>query len=663
MTATGVIPFSQIATLLVVLGFLPSCDTPQKRGLRELSKAGIEPSARSLVQATIEQNSQRVGWLLDVGVYTEQRDVKGRTPVRIAIENCDLASAFKLLDAKANVNATSPDKSSILGVAVEKNESAIVKKLLAAGAHTDGLMPDGEEILPWAIRNGRLVFVRSMMKAGADPHQKDRAGNPLLHVAMEAGRRDIVESLIELGADPGTTNATGETTIQLAFHHSWLDAVPKLAAAGADPDARCPDGYTLLEKAVDEENWQHIELLLKIGANPNHSSQPGTSKTPLEQVFSSGNTSLLEAFLTHGAKPVNKNWDPWLWQAYQNRDYEAARVLLRHGARATHRGADGLLLVEKAAIAGRGSFVKLLLDYGNPIGYALPVSSARGDYNMVSLLLACGAEPNITLIPTRFTPLSLAIRNKHDLVAATLIHAGADASLPLPEGQAAFHLAIASGCQRTVKEMLTDGTNPNTPFISPVSSAFLKCVRPGMLRWALKYDRNVTPLMLAVDSGEIQTVRYLIKAGAKTQVWTRPSNLWPMNFATDHSDIKMMRLLLGRDPLREDRQIIISLSEQRARLLDSAGNEVFVTKISTGRKGHSTPTGEFVITDKYREWTSTIYHASMPYFQRLSCAAFGMHQGVLPGYPASHGCIRLPAENAAKLYALTQTGDRVRILP
>lgn len=136
-----------------------------------------------------------------------------------------------------------------------------------------------------------------------------------------------------------------------------------------------------------------------------------------------------------------------------------------------------------------------------------------------------------------------------------------------------------------------------------------------------------------------------------------------MNFATDHSDIKMMRLLLGRDPLREDRQIIISLSEQRARLLDSAGNEVFVTKISTGRKGHSTPTGEFVITDKYREWTSTIYHASMPYFQRLSCAAFGMHQGVLPGYPASHGCIRLPAENAAKLYALTQTGDRVRILP
>lgn len=647
----------------MVLGLMPSCDTPQKRGLRELSKAGVEPSARSLVQAAIDKNSQQVGWLLDVGVYTEQRDEKGRSPVRIAIENDDLASTFKLLDAKANVNATSPDKASILGVAVERNESAIVERLLAAGARTDGLMPDGEEILPWAIRQGRLFLVRSMMKAGADPHQKDRAGNPLLHVAMEAGRRELVESLLQLGADPGATNAAGETTIQLAFRHLWLDAVPKLAAAGADPDARCPDGSALLEKAVDEGNWPHIELLLKIGANPNHSSRPGTSGTPLQRVFASGNAELLDAFLAHGAKPVNENWDTWLWQAFQNRDQEAARLLLRHGAKAIHRDADGLLLVEKAAIAGRGSFVKLLLDYGNPVGFALPVSSARGDYQMVSLLLACGAEPNRTLIPTRDTPLSLAIRNKHDLVAATLIHAGADASLPLPEGQSAFHLAIASACPRTVKEMLNDGTNPNTPFTTPISPAFLKCVRPGSLRWALKYDRNVTPLMLAVDSGELQIVQSLIKAGAKTQVWTRPSSLWPMNFATDRNDIRMMRLLLGKDPLREDRQIIISLSEQRARLLDSAGNEVFATKISTGRKGHSTPTGEFVITDKYREWTSTIYHASMPYFQRLSCAAFGMHQGVLPGYPASHGCIRLPAENAAKLFALTQTGDRVRILP
>ena len=58
-------------------------------------------------------------------------------------------------------------------------------------------------------------------------------------------------------------------------------------------------------------------------------------------------------------------------------------------------------------------------------------------------------------------------------------------------------------------------------------------------------------------------------------------------------------------------------------MYDNQGNEIFATRISTGRKGFATPTGEFVITDKYRDWTSTLYHASMPYFQRLSCSDFG----------------------------------------
>jgi lipoprotein-anchoring transpeptidase ErfK/SrfK len=125
----------------------------------------------------------------------------------------------------------------------------------------------------------------------------------------------------------------------------------------------------------------------------------------------------------------------------------------------------------------------------------------------------------------------------------------------------------------------------------------------------------------------------------------------------------MMRLILGRDPLREERHIEVRLSEQKATLFDSAGNELFTTKVSTGRRGFATPTGEFVITDKNRDWTSTIYHASMPYFQRLSCSDFGLHQGNVPGYPASHGCIRVPPGNAAKLFSMTETGDRVIITP
>lgn len=649
--------------LLLAAGLLVSCDTPQKKGLRELSKRGIEPSGQALLNAVRENDPLRAGWLVDVGVYTEQCDNSGKTPVRIALENRDLRTVFKLLDAGANVNAATADKVSVLGIAVGLGETAIVEKLLTSGARTDGLMPDGEKILPWAIREGRLTFVRAMMKSGADPHLKDRLGNPLLHVAMEVKRRDLFDELIDLGADPGATNAAGETTIQMAFRNGWLDAVPKLAAAGADPNAAGVDGLTLLDHAVSTGNRTRISLLLKTGADPNHRDPTRAFPTPLERAFTDSNPEIFRIFLEHGVKPPGGLWNQWLWKAFEARNTATAQILLDHGAQRSGRNARGLCLVEAAAVAGNATFVKLLADYGCPFGNALYLSAVRGDLDMAGLLVGCGAPVNVTRIPSLDTPLAAAIRMKQDKLAAFLLRNGADTGLRLPEGQTPLHFAIARGCHLTAKELLAAGADPNTPFNLPVSNAFLKCVRPGVLRWVLKYDRGVTPLMLAADSGVVQSARALMRAGAKTEVRTRATDIWPINFASRRNDVRMMRLFLGRDPMCEERRIEIRLSEQRARVYDATGNEIFNTKVSTGKKGHDTPTGEYVITNKYRDWNSTLYHASMPYFQRLSCGDFGLHQGNVPDYPASHGCIRVPEGNAQKLFILTQSGDRVNIIP
>jgi len=649
--------------VVLLASLLVSCDTPQRRALSELSKAGIEPSGSALLESVVQQDAQRLGWLLDVGVFTELRDSEGRTPLRIAIENRDIPSVCKLLDAKANVNAATDGGVSVLGIAVERGEAAIVDQLLAAGARTDGLMPDGDKILPWAIRNGRLHFVRAMMKSGADPHLKDRAGNPLLHVAMESGRRDLTESLIELGADPGATNGAGESTIQVAIRQGWLDEVPRLAAAGADPNRIGTDGKTLLDQAMEDGNRDLASLFLKVGADPNHRHPASQVGTALERAFAARDLSFFTLFLDQGCKPPEGNWNAWLWKAYENRNQEAARLLLSHGAKAILPNHDQHVLAEIAAFQGEGDFLKLLLDYGSPVGNALYAASERGDLEILSLLISSGQPVNVTRVPSYETPLSIALRNKHDRVAALLIKNGANLALRLSEGQPPLHLAIALGCSGTVKALLDAGVDPNMSFNLPVSVSFIKLIKPGAMRSVLKYDKNFTPLMLAADSGVVASSKHLIKAGAKRNVWTRSYSMWPINFASRRGDVPMMRLILGRDPQREERHIEIRLSEQRARLFDSQGNELFSTKVSTGRKGFATPTGEFVITDKNRDWTSTIYHASMPYFQRLSCSDFGLHQGVVPGYPASHGCIRVPAGNAAKLFAMTEEGDRVRILP
>ena len=64
-----------------------------------------------------------------------------------------------------------------------------------------------------------------------------------------------------------------------------------------------------------------------------------------------------------------------------------------------------------------------------------------------------------------------------------------------------------------------------------------------------------------------------------------------------------------------------------------------------------------MITDKAKLRYSTLYGAAMPFFMRLSGSAVGMHQGNCPGYPASHGCIRLPYTYAKAFFGVAQVGD------
>jgi ankyrin repeat protein len=660
-------PWCGKLALLVAAAGISSCDSPQKQALKQLSKSGIEASGRSLVEAVRKRETALTGLLLEARVYTEHRDEHGLTPLGVSVSNRDVSTTLMLLNSGANVNATLGKKSSVLGIAARQDDAATVETLLAAGARPDGLMPDGEKILPWAIREGRAQLVEIMMKAGADPHLRDMKGNPLLHIAMESGQRELTHSLIELGADPATTNARGETTLQIALRRGWLDAVPKLAAAGADPNAPCPDGRTLLDQAMAAGDKEKAALFLKIGADPKHPGSGSAADSPLERAFADDSTDWLELFLRHQSTPPNGSWDAWLWRTFEKRDLAKARLLLAMGAsRAagnSGRNNAGLTLTEAAASAVQMDFLKLWLDYGFPAGRSLEIACQRGDHLTAELLLAAGESPERSYFPSRDTRVSRALRARQDALAATLIRAGASTDSIPPEGQSLLHLAIARKCPAAVGALLENGANPNAPFTLPVSPDFLKQVRPGVMRWILKMDRNATPLMLAADSGNVQTARQLIKAGAKINVRTKVSSLWPINFASRRSDVPMMRLFLGQDPHREDRRIEVRLKEQRALVFDAEGKEIFATKVSTGRKGYATPTGEFVITNKHRDWTSTLYHSSMPYFQRLSCGDFGLHQGNIPGYPASHGCIRLPAGVAAKLFSMTKTGDRVSIVP
>ena len=106
-------------------------------------------------------------------------------------------------------------------------------------------------------------------------------------------------------------------------------------------------------------------------------------------------------------------------------------------------------------------------------------------------------------------------------------------------------------------------------------------------------------------------------------------------------------------------QIVVSIGSQKVTLF-SNGVRVAQGPVSTGVPGHPTPTGVFSIIEKDRYHHSNLYsNAPMPYMQRITWSGVALHEGVLPGYPASHGCIRMSHDFAQKLWPITNLGARV----
>ena len=106
-------------------------------------------------------------------------------------------------------------------------------------------------------------------------------------------------------------------------------------------------------------------------------------------------------------------------------------------------------------------------------------------------------------------------------------------------------------------------------------------------------------------------------------------------------------------------QIVVSIGTQKVTLF-SKGVRVAQGPVSTGVPGHPTPTGVFSIIEKDRYHHSNLYsNAPMPYMQRITWSGVALHEGVLPGYPASHGCIRMSHDFAQKLWPITNLGVRV----
>jgi ankyrin repeat protein len=404
---------------------------------------------------------------------------------------------------------------------------------------------------------------------------------------------------------------------------------------GPEPPARISISPSELVRAVTIQRDSLIELCLIDHVDPNGHDAQG--RTPLLIAASQQDWKTAQRLMGVGALVglADKNGFTPLMAAAVHGNLEIFRELLARSTNlhAETRCKDGSDLLGLALDGGNPEIVRSVVQrlpampqWRSSTRRALQGALMTGDKGQIQLLLSKHSAP------------------------------------PTPEGKNVPLLAyaVAGNDSSLFATLLSCGADPNTVLPSRCDKDFLALLPSKSFSSYLEGDKGLTVLMLAAGLDREDYLRALLAAGASRNQLSKRDKMSALDIAAETGHWRSSQILLGGGPSPDQLRIEISLALQRVALVKN-GVSVYRTQCSTGRQGYSTRRGDFVITNKERNHRSTIYHVEMPYFMRLSCLDFGMHAGVVPNYPASHGCIRLPEEAARKFFSEIPVGTLVTV--
>ncbi len=617
-----------------------------------------EKSVPMLLSAIKEDDADLFDFLINNGVDANLQDEKSLSALARAIEAGNSEMTLKLLNAGAKTDVSGESGDPLIVDAVSSGNYQVTELLIKNGASVNS---SGKNLpltpLAIAIQQQDGWLISDLISAGADTNVTGENGDPLLVEAVNAGDHDLANLLLENGAEVDYVGTSGETALAIAVRAADLTMVDLLLANGADPDFAPQGRQSPLTIATGDQDVAMMRELIGSGANANDSEV-------VLAAFGNRDYPGLKLLLEAGADPeaIDKKGRRILDMAVASGSTESCRILLAAGA-----DAKGKLW--SALRSGNNELVDLVLTYGARVnefdrlgGHPLSYALENKRYDIMELLLERGANPNLMRSEIE-SWLGAAIRTGDRRLTDTLLANGACSDNQITaDGHTLLGWAIARGWEEVALQLIDEGADVRAREPSPASSEFREQFSSSKtFQYHLLKDKRINQMMLVAAKRNHTIAQALMDAGAKGNEFSG-KYLWPVSIAAWYSDTKMMQIAFGRDPDpdKQPRKVVIDLSSQRLTLYEN-GKATFDAPVSTGRRGNRTPTGSFVITDKHKKHNSSIYGSSMPYFQRLSCAAFGFHQGNLPGYPASHGCIRMTWTGAKTMFYKTEVGDLVTI--
>ena len=353
--------------------------------------------------------------------------------------------------------------------AVQNRDLATARTLLKQQAllkqaGVNAAQPDGTTALHWAAHWNDTDGVALLLSAGANAKAINRYGATPLSEAAALGNAPIIDQLLKAGADPNTrTTADGETVLMTSARAGNLDAVKILLNHGADVNAKeAYKGQTALMWAAAEHHPEVVKALLEHGAD-------------WKVISSSRETKIPKLSAASSVSPIARGGFNAFSFAAREGDIETAKVLLDHGVDINQPD----------------------IDNASP----LVISIMNKQYTFAKFLLDRGADPNATDVKGR-AALYAAVDMRNEDWSALPLRKQED---PMPSIE-------------LVKAILAHKADVNAKLTHNLPG------RSGMDYGDVALDEGTTPFMRAARSGDAETMRLLLQAGADAKLTTKDGN-------------------------------------------------------------------------------------------------------------------------------------------
>jgi uncharacterized protein len=445
-------------------------------GVGFLAFAGAAFASSPIADAAMQRQAETVRSLVQQKMDVNVPQADGTTALHWAVHWEDVETTELLIKAGANVMAANRDQATPLFLASINGSKALIELLIKSGADPNApLLRHGETALMMAARTGKVEAVQALLARGAAVNAKeDLHGTTALMWAAEQGHTPIIQLLLANGAEVNAQAAV--LPIRKRGRGFVSDAALAAAKTGGNTTTRAlplKGALSPLLYAVRQGAMDSVQVLVQAGANVNGASVDGSS--PLLVAVQNGFYDIALFLLEHGAKPNaanDKGWAP-LYLAVKNRNQEITAIpgpntdgVLEFIQTLLDRGADPNIRIKADTEVHQVMNSLWLKEAG-----ATPLLRAAlcGDLTVVRLLLAHGADPQITTFD-KTTALMMAagvgwsdgmIREHSEAetldVLNLLLDRGVEVNLANTHGITALHGAAHKGADKAVQLLVDHG--------------------------------------------------------------------------------------------------------------------------------------------------------------------------------------------------------------